>query len=143
MKGKTTWNETPHRNPLASPDDIRICRLAPTETELIVQWVDGRNEGTYMLAWRPMFTADDWTRHFVTGYEAKLTQLTPWREYEIRIERMDGEASPKRYFRTAPVPGTVINYLHPHDDCYAFSGHALCSPNLVKHPKSEFVVRLR
>ena len=30
--------------------------------------------------------------------------------------------------------GTVVNYLHPADDCYSFSGHALCSPSLVRHP---------
>lgn len=30
--------------------------------------------------------------------------------------------------------GTVVNYLHPDDEAYAFSGIYLCSPSLVKHP---------
>ena len=28
----------------------------------------------------------------------------------------------------------VINYLHPDDEIYAFSGRYLCSPSLVRHP---------
>lgn len=30
--------------------------------------------------------------------------------------------------------GVVVNYLHPQDNAYAFSGKYLCSPSLLKHP---------
>lgn len=142
MKGKSSWNERPHINPHDDPYALTICRLAPTETEIIVEWLDKKEEGKYILEWRPMYANDEWTRLEVNGYEAKIEHLTPWREYEIRVGRINGEKSKKRMFRTAPVPGVVINYLHPHDMQYAFSGHALCSPNLVKLPSGRLLASM-
>ncbi len=34
--------------------------------------------------------------------------------------------------RTGAAVGTVVNYLHPSDTAYEFSGHCLCSPCLVR-----------
>ena len=34
----------------------------------------------------------------------------------------------------ACVDGVVVNYLHPDDEAYAFSGRFLCSPSLVRLP---------
>ena len=39
-----------------------------------------------------------------------------------------------RLARCGDCIGTVVNYLHPDDDAYAFSGRYLCSPSLVRHP---------
>lgn len=40
-----------------------------------------------------------------------------------------------RLARTGFVPGgSVVNYLHPEDGAYAYSGRCLCSPSLVRHP---------
>lgn len=37
-----------------------------------------------------------------------------------------------RRARIAHVVGCPINYLHPEDKCYSYSGHSLCSPSLLK-----------
>lgn len=142
MKGKKRWDERPHTNPHGDPTAITICRLAPTETAVCVEWLDGKQDGKYILSWRPMFTAEGWTNCEVVGYEAVIDHLTPWRDYEICIARISGEKSRKRIFRTAPVPGTVINYLHPHDTQYAFSGRALCSPSLVRLPSGKLLASM-
>lgn len=142
MRGKTQWNEKPHVNPLEDPNAVYISRLAPTEDRLLLEWTDAKQEGTYVLRWRPMFTGDPWQEREVEGYEASIDGLTTWRDYEVQVARKTGEAQPSRYFRPAPVPGTVINYLHPQDDRYAFSGKALCSPNLIKLPSGKLLASM-
>ena len=142
MQGKIRWDERPHLYPFEDPNAVSICRLAPGETSLDLEWLDARKEGVYLLEWRPMFTNDPWQTREVRGYEAHIDGLTPWREYEVRVRRTDGGDAPSRYFRAAPVQGTVINYLHPHDDRYMFSGHALCSPSLVKLPSGRLLASM-
>lgn len=142
MRGKTQWNERPHFYLFEDQQAVSICRLAPGETDLTLEWLDGKSEGRYYLEWKAMYTGDSWQRREVQGYEARIEGLTPWREYEVRVVRMCGEACRIRYFRTGFVPGTVINYLHPHDDRYAFSGHALCSPNLIKLPSGKLLASM-
>ena len=39
-----------------------------------------------------------------------------------------------RLARCGKSIGTVVNYLHPEDEAYGFSGHYLCSPSMVRHP---------
>ena len=142
MQGKIRWDERPHLYPFEDPNAVSICRLAPGETTLDLEWLDARKEGVYLLEWRAMFANDPWQTREVRGYEARIDGLTPWREYEVRVRRTDGGDAPSRYFRAAPIQGTVINYLHPHDDRYMFSGHALCSPSLVKLPSGRLLASM-
>ncbi len=89
-----------------------------------------------------MYTGEEWSRQEVQGYEAHICGLTPWRDYEVRVARTNGEVKDTRYFRTGVVPGTVINYLHPQDERYAFSGRALCSPCLIKLPSGKLLASM-
>ena len=142
MRGKTQWNERPHILWFEDKDKVHICRLAPGETDLVLEWLDPKEEGSYFLEWRPLFGNDEWVRREVEGYEAYIDGLTPWRDYAVRIVRKDGEESAVRYFRAAPVPGTVINYLHPQDTFYQFSGRSLCSPSILKLPSGRILASM-
>jgi len=142
MQGKMHWNEKPHITVYEDSNAVHICRMAPGETDLMLEWLDGKGDGTYFLEWRGMYAGEDWQRQEVCGCEAHLGGLAPWRDYEIRVVRTNGEASGTRLFRTAPVPGTVINYLHPKDTRYAFSGRALCSPNLIRLPSGKLLASM-
>lgn len=59
-------------------------------------------------------------------------------DYEVYMlveESVTGEIiakSPTRLFRTGAVPGTIINYVHPEDMTYQFSGHYIGSPSIAK-----------
>ena len=61
MRGKTQWNERPHLHPFEDPEAVYICRLAPSESSLTVEWTDAKQEGGYRFQWRPMFTGDPWS----------------------------------------------------------------------------------
>lgn len=142
MRGKTQWNEKPHVNPMEDPNVVYISRLAPTEDQFLLEWTDAKNEGTYLLQWRPMFAGEPWHEREVQGYEACISGLTAWRDYEVRVARLNGAVGASRYVRPAPVVGTVINYLHPQDERYASSGRALCSPNLIKLPSGKLLASM-
>lgn len=142
MKGKTQWQERPHLSPYDQEKTISICRLAPYKNGVSLEWLDTIQEMEYILEWRAMYENADWTRKQVFGHQAEIDGLESWRDYEIRVARMDGVRSDPLLFRTAPVPGVVINYLHPKDTRYAFSGRALCSPCIVKLPSGTLLASM-
>ncbi len=145
MRGTTQWQARPYQ-----PQDDRlnkgkpyICRLAPYEYHVEIEWLDTdpaphslryRRHGT-LEAWRELAAED--TRVTVEGLETDS-------EYEFQILRK-GETPAKsavRPVRTGWVPGRVVNYLHPQDMQYAFSGRALCSPCLVKLPSGALLASM-
>ncbi|WP_168119993.1 sialidase family protein [Paenibacillus sp. HB172176] len=137
MRGQSAWHYRPYR-PL---DQIRerelpyICRLAPGEEEIALEWFDSGSDGAHALYWRPRGSETAYTRTELTGSEAIIDGLEPHRDYELYVERLDSSGrSVVRLARTGAAVGTVIHYLHPEDEIYAFSGRSLCSPSLVKLP---------
>ena len=146
MRGNTRWNERPftrltdmeiRRNPF-------ICRVAPFETGFDIQWFDnGQPDGAHKLIWRVHLTQDEWQEMPLTGDTARVEGLIEHRDYEFRVVRCDGTGeSGLRLAHTTFVPGTVVNYLHPKDKTYSFSGHSLCSPTLVRLPSGALMTAM-
>lgn len=132
MKGQSLWSYAPYRPFLYPSGDIYICRVAPTMDAITLDWLDigdkqyavycrVRGEGKFSLVGetnRCTFT--------VTGG-------VPDTDYEFYVASGD-KCSRVRLARCGAVEGTVVNYLHPDDEVYSFSGRYLCSPSLVRHP---------
>lgn len=136
MRGANHWQFTPY----SRLDDMEkrklpyICRLAPIEHEVTVEWLDPAGTESFTVSCRERGGQAVCEKTF-SICEAIITGLTPGRDYEIFIRRnSDGACSDTRLFRTGAVPGTIVNYLHPEDNAYDFSGHFLCSPSIVKLP---------
>ncbi len=60
-------------------------------------------------------------------------------DYEVGVFALSAEGKPvarslNRLFRTGYFPGTVVNYIHPDDYAYGFSGRSTASPHLVELP---------
>ncbi len=138
MKAVTGWNFRPYTE-LYKPErgfEPYICRLAPHEGGFAVDFIDNSAVGNagYVVYFGKRgtgrFTAAQPEK---TGgiYTAQI-QCEDLADYEVYAERHDGVRSSVRLVRTGYVPGTVINYLHPDDDEYAFSGHYLCSPSILR-----------
>ncbi len=64
--------------------------------------------------------------------------------YQLCIKDIndDERSSQVRKVVAAPVVGNPINYLHPQDECYAFSGRALCSPSIMKTKSGTLLVSM-
>lgn len=132
MKAVTTWSYRPYLPPLTKDGGIYLCRLAPTAHSITAEWLDVGAE-TYTVTVRNSENGEERILS-VSGTECTVTELANETEYEITV-RAGEKYSRTRLFRTADAVGdSVVNYLHPLDDAYSFSGKYLCSPSLLRHP---------
>lgn len=137
MKGTTSWSYAPYRqldDALQYP--ITVCRLAPNTDLIELEWLCDSSilplSAEFIIYYK---SADEtaYTSTTVVGNKMKLTGLKPDTEYELYVAAGDNKSC-VRLARTGFVPGTVVNYLHPQDEAYSFSGRYLCSPSIVKLP---------
>ena len=133
MKGTTTWSYAPYTPFFFDAGDIYVCRLAPDETSFHCEWFAAPGPD-YELWLRPEGEGEFACAARVNAPEATVSGLEPERDYEFYVA-CGGKKSRVRLFRTGKPVGTVVNYLHPRDGAYAFSGQYLCSPSMVRHPK--------
>ena len=144
MKGKSTWHYRPYTRLIQTDKQNLpyICRLAPYENTCQLEWMDNGFEGKHRVVYTDTSTGKSRCLA-LDAYSVTLTGLECAREYTVKICR-EGEAgcSDTRLLRTGAVPGTVIHYLHPNDDFYAFSGRCLCSPSIVRLPSGTLVVSM-
>lgn len=132
MRGTTTWSYHPYSPLLFDVGDIYICRLAPDETAIRVEWMP-IDSSTYTVFYRRRGDGDFAAFATVNTPCCDITNLDPDTDYELFVEA-NGKKSRIRIAKTGASVGTVVNYLHPEDEAYAFSGRYLCSPSLVRHP---------
>lgn len=133
MKGSNTWSYAPYRPLLANVGDIYICRIAPQKNAIHFEWLD-IGDANYSIFYRERGTDDFLLADTVTCAEYTITGLTTDTDYEFFIAT-ENKKSRVRLARCGESIGSVVNYLHPDDDAYSFSGHYLCSPSLVRHPE--------
>ncbi len=132
MKGYNFWSYAPYKPLLRDVGDIYICRIAPSENSIHFEWLN-IGEAEYSVFYRQRNTADFMLCGKTTGTEFDIDNLKTDTDFEFYV--CSGEKkSLIRLARTGKTVGTVVNYLHPDDDAYSFSGRYLCSPSLVRHP---------
>lgn len=109
-----------------------ICRIVPFADGFDFDISDnGAENAEYRIEW--------WERgsekvrsQSVSGNSGRITGLLSDQDYCFCVIREGGVRSDERLVRTGAVPGVVVNYLHPDDPAYAFSGRYLCSPSLIR-----------
>jgi hypothetical protein len=129
MRAVDSWSFRPYR-PVGEPTRLPfVCLLAPFETGVTLEWL-GPERVTVL--WRRRWD-EAWSSVPAEGNRATVDGLEPDTDYELCAEA-GGTRGDVRLVRTGTYPGTVVNYVHPEDNVYAFSGHALCSPSFVRLP---------
>ena len=131
MNGYNGWSYTPYEPFLFPRGEISLCRVAPAPTAIRVEWLGNGNETEILFRKRG-------EGEFCPAGSTKkncfdLTDLVPQTDYEFYL-RCGDRKSAVRLARTGEPVGTVVNYLHPDDPYYSFSGRYLCSPSLLRHP---------
>lgn len=131
MKKHKQWNYSPYRPLFVDVGDIYICRVVPSENTIHLEWlgnfgkceifVKERSCGNFVLA------GTSETNEF------DILNLKTDTEYEFFVRSGD-KKSRVRLARCNISVGVPVNYLHPDDKAYDFSGKCLCSPSLLKHP---------
>ena len=130
MKKSVAWNYRPYRPFFFEVGDIYICRIAPDDRTVHFEWLDDDNL-TYTVHYRKKGDENYSVIENVTGSEYTVTNLESNTDYEFFVS--SGEKKSRvRLAKTAKAVGTVVNYLHPEDTAYEYSGRALCSPSLIR-----------
>ena len=132
MKGSTTWSYTPYRPILTNTNEIYISRVAPDKTSIHFEWLDAKSD-SYTVFYRKRNTEDFIKAGTTSKTEYTIPGLAADTDYEFFVANEENK-SRVRLARAGKTIGTVVNYLHPDDDAYAFSGRYLCSPSLIHHP---------
>ncbi len=124
------WSYAPYR-PAGARDEIYICRLAPAETAIHIEWLGSAK--VYEVYYRVRGMGDfvlhgrcEKTRYDLDGLQTDT-------EYEFFVQSRERKSA-VRLARAGKCEGVAVNYLHPEDTAYAFSGHCLASPSLVRLP---------
>ena len=131
MKGHSLWSYAPYKPLLRNVGDIYICRVAPNENSIHFEWLDSGE--IYSVFYRKRDTEDFIKISTTENCEFDIVGLETDTDYEFYVSAND-KKSLTRLARTGEVVGSVVNYLHPDDTAYSFSGRYLCSPSLVRHP---------
>ena len=134
MKGVNTWSFAPYKPFLFDTGDIYICRLYPGAGKIGLDWLPLDGDNVYTVVWK-VRGAYCWEGSAaVTGTSYCIGSLQDDTDYELQV--LCGSLKSRvRLAKTGAVPGdVVVNYLHPEDNAYSFSGRYLCSPSLVRLP---------
>ncbi|MBE7045758.1 MAG: hypothetical protein E7397_09525 [Ruminococcaceae bacterium] len=132
MKKVSTYSYMPYRPLFTEVGNPYICRVVPSETTIFFEWLPEETE-IYEI-----FCRERGNGEFFKVGETKETSFTivdlkTETDYEFYVTA--GETRSRiRLARPGEVVGMVVNYLHPEDEAYVFSGRYLCSPSLLKHP---------
>ncbi|MDO4741133.1 MAG: hypothetical protein Q4A66_10730, partial [Eubacteriales bacterium] len=140
MKGTTAWSYAPYKPYLFETGDIYICRIAPDESSIHFEWLPG-GDGSYEVYLRLRGTGEFERAGTTDRTEFDLSGLQTDADYEFFVQSA-GLKSRVRLARTGPVIGTVVNYLHPEDEAFRFSGRALCSPSLLRCPDGSLLASM-
>lgn len=133
MRGSNTWSYQPYRPFLWEVGDIYICRVVPFEHAVHFEWLAEAGCTEYEVFYRKRGAGEFLFAGKTRECEDTIEDLETETDYEFFV-KTGKKKSRIRLARTGTFIGTVVNYLHPEDEAYAFSGRYLCSPSIVRHP---------
>ncbi len=147
MKKPQTWSYAPYRPFFENVGDIYVCRIVPDADRISFDFLDtGASE--YSVYYRIRGSERSFILSGTVKSEGKrdisyiITGLTDGTEYEFYVSAGE-KKSRVRLARCGHFDcESVINYLHPDDEAYAFSGRYLCSPSIVRHPDGHLLASM-
>lgn len=131
MKSHKNWSYPHYVPPFFDGGDIYICRVAPSTDSITLEWKGGNGECSVYFRVRNEGNFKEVCKSF-DGL-CKIEGLKDGCEYEFYVSDKTHK-SRIRLARCGECFGTPVNYLHPEDEVYSFSGQYLCSPSIVRHP---------
>jgi len=130
MQGYSGWSYKPYMelDKIHMAEWPYIAALRPGDGQCLVEWDDNGKGVAYTLE----ITDEEGRCNTVPLTEKNQTvPLTNGVTYTFQVTEGERKSELRRAL-IAPVVGTVVNYLHPKDTCYAYSGYSVCSPSLIR-----------
>ncbi|MBQ7487373.1 MAG: exo-alpha-sialidase, partial [Clostridia bacterium] len=136
------WSYSPYRPLLRDTGGIYISRIVPEQDSIHIEWLPAGGEQEYSL----YIGEPDGELAFVgttPACEYTFACLAPDRDYCLKVSCSDS-TSRVRLARCGNkiAEGVTVNYLHPQDEAYSFSGRYLCSPSLVRAPQGHLLASM-
>ena len=135
MKAQLGWHYKPYTRLIHNYKKVNpyIVRIAPYEDYCEIEWIDNGYDGEQIITCHHRGGSNPDIVLRTTEHQVKIEGLKAGRDYELLVERADGSGkSDYRYFKAGEIVGTVVNYLHPLDPAFSFSGKYLCSPCILR-----------
>ena len=140
MQKSIGWVYRPYRPFFFEVGDIYICRVAPSKNAIHFEWLDD-DKLVYSIHYCRVDDEVFTTVEGITGSEYTITDLSENTDYKFYVS--SGERKSRmRLARVAETIGTVVNYLHPDDKAYSYSGRALCSPSIIRMPSGALLASM-
>ncbi len=141
MKGLNNWSFERYIPAVSSSKNgIYINQIVPSENEIRLFW-NGNDKCRAFF--RTKDSEEAWQEGELCRNVCVIGGLASGSELEFYLQSEDGRKSEIGYARTGSVPGKiVVNYLHPDDKKYAFSGFCLCTPCLLCHPDGYYLASM-
>ncbi|MBR4235428.1 MAG: hypothetical protein IKR85_05115 [Clostridia bacterium] len=143
MQAHSLWSYRPYSPFLFDAGTPYICRVVPYLSSVHIEWLSEAGARGYDVFIGKKGEEPALCAH-TDACEYDFTDLEPDTDYCVKVKCARGE-SRTRLARTGERDGTdgvTVNYLHPEDDCYAFSGRYLCSPSLVRAPEGHLLASM-
>ncbi|MBO5837390.1 MAG: exo-alpha-sialidase [Oscillospiraceae bacterium] len=132
MKGCNTWSFAPYKPFFYETKGIYICRISPYETAIEFDWLCDE-EKTFIVYYKKRNDEEFLCAGQTENKTFRIENLQEETDYAFYVQAGTLKSS-TRLARTGEVIGVTVNYLHPDDTEYEFSGRFLASPSLVRHP---------
>lgn len=120
-----------------------IAALRPGDGMVEIEWYDeSRSEANHTIC-----VLDEeivCKKVKAQGHHVQVDGLENGKTYQVYVmdDADEQRVSQTRKVGIASVIGYPINYLHPQDGCYSFSGHALCSPSILRLKSGTLLVSM-
>ena len=138
MNCSEAWSRE-HYRPYGRHNNLMIDRIVPDISSIEIYWCG--EKGAWKVYYRLKDSDGDWSVITAEQPQAKICGLVEGHDYEFFVES-DTEKSSVGYAKVGYVPGTVVNYLHPDDLRYSFSGRCLCTPSILIHPEGYYLASM-
>ncbi|MGN1052752.1 MAG: hypothetical protein ACI4SH_05110 [Candidatus Scatosoma sp.] len=137
MKVKANWDDKPYNPFHIERDRPEILAIRPSKEQISFEW-------SYAAFTEcEVFYGEKGKEKIrkICNRENACFDAEDGKEYEFYI-RVGDKESITRLVRAGDFPGTVVNYLHPNDNAYYFSGRFLASPSIVRLPSGALLASM-
>lgn len=145
MRGYSGWSYRPF---YSMDESFRsgypyIAALRPGDECIEIEWYDENcvHINHSLLIWNE---EDECRQIPINKNHVLVEKLENGKTYRFQVvdNKEQARCSHIRRAIIAPVIGYPVNYLHPQDDCYSYSGHSLCSPSILKLKSGALLVSM-
>ena len=141
MKKHVGWSYCPYQ-PLLETTDLYICRVVPQTNAVTLYWLPNGDDAEYTVFCKAAEESAFREAGKTTACQFCIGGLKIHQDYDFFVSCGE-KKSGVRKAHTGEAVGTVVNYLHPADSSYAFSGRFLCSPTLLQFPDGDLLASMQ